>query len=303
MLNELSPLKWGMIHQGDCLDLMNDIDDQSVDMILCDLPYGTTQNRWDSQIPLPKLWNAYRRIIKPRGVIALTAQGLFTARVILSNPEWFRYKYVWVKSKPTNFLNARRQPLRQHEDVCVFYSRPPVYRPVMWQAMPYDKGIRKDQHTGSYGEFNPVHVKSTGERFPTDTLYCKTAESEGGMVWHPTQKPVALGRYLIRTFVKPGGLVLDNAFGSGSFLVAAIMEGCRYLGIEKNEEVHLFKNERIDYLRVAHERLQIAEEEFSNGTPAPPLFSSIHPAARPASVGEPCMVSVTDDLLSIKRKG
>ena len=118
--------------QGDCLEKMTYIEDHSVDMVLCDLPYGITQNRWDSVIPLDQLWCQYRRIIKPRGVVALTSQGLFTARLILSNEEWFRYKFVWVKSKSTNFLNARRQPLRQHEDICIFYDQQPDYHPVMW---------------------------------------------------------------------------------------------------------------------------------------------------------------------------
>lgn len=219
----------GELLQGDCLQVMKGITDDSVGMILCDLPYGTTQNKWDSVIPLNELWQEYRRIIKPKGVIALTSQGLFTARLILSNEEWFRYKFVWVKSKSTNWLNARRQPLRQHEDICIFYDQQPEYQPVMWNSEPYDKGTRKDQYTGSYGDFRPSHVKSAGERFPTDALYCKTAESEaGGRVWHPTQKPVALGRYLIRMFTKPGEIVLDNAFGSGSFLVAIDLENSEY---------------------------------------------------------------------------
>ena len=230
--------------------------DESIDLILCDLPYGFTQNKWDSEIPLQELWSQYRRIIKPKGVIALTSQGLFTARLILSNESWFKYKFTWVKSKPTNFLNARRQPLRQHEDICIFYQRQPNYSPVMSQGEPYDKGTRKAQYTGSYGDFKPSHVKSNGERFPTDVLYCKTAESEpGGRVWHPTQKPIALGRYLIRLFTQEGDTVLDNAFGSGSFLVAAALERRRFIGIEKNEEVHLFKKKQIDYIRVARERL------------------------------------------------
>lgn len=283
--------------QGDCLDLMRNIADQSIDMILCDLPYGTTQNKWDSQIPLDQLWEAYRRIIKPRGVIALTSQGIFTAKLILSNEEWFRYKFVWVKSKPTNFLNARRQPLRQHEDICIFCARQPKYRPVMWLAEPCDKGTRKDQYTGSYGDFKPVHVTSSGERFPTDTLYCKTAESEpGGRVWHPAQKPVALGRYLIRIFVEKGGLVLDNAFGSGSFLVAAAMEGCRYVGIEKNQEVHLLKNERIDYMKVASERLATVDTMVAQEKSLPPLLSSLQPSARRDHIGVSCMVDVEDGL-------
>ncbi len=265
------------LYEGDCLDLLDSLDSRSVDMILCDLPYGTTRNKWDSIIPLDRLWKHYKRIIKPRGVIALTSQGLFTARLIMSAESWFKYKFIWVKSKPTNFLNARRQPLRQHEDICIFYRQQPDYHPVIWYADPYDKGCRKDQYTGSYGDFKPVQVKSNGARFPTDTLYCKTAESEsGGRVWHPTQKPVALGRYLIRMFTDPDGIVLDNAFGSGSFLVAAALEGRRYIGIEKNEESCQFKNKPIDYIDVAHRRLL----EVKNMKPRdyPSLFSSIDTA-------------------------
>ena len=267
------------IHEGDCLDLMADVKDASVDMILCDLPYGTTQNKWDSVIPLDRLWAHYERIIKPRGVIALTSQGVFTAKLMLSKEKLFKYKFVWVKSKPTNFLNARRQPLRQHEDICIFYKQQPVYRPVMWYADPYDKGHRKAQYTGSYGDFSPVQVKSDGARFPTDALYCKTAESETGRrVWHPTQKPVALGRYLIRMFTGEGDLVLDNAFGSGSFLVSAALEDRRYIGIEKNEESRQFKSEPINYMDVARQRLlEVENMELVN---RPPLFSSIEAAGK-----------------------
>ena len=287
----------GDLYQGDCLEIMKDIPDQSVGMILCDLPYGTTQNKWDSVIPLDELWAEYQRIIKPRGVIALTSQGIFTAKLILSNEAWFRYKFVWVKSKSTNFLNARRQPLRQHEDVCIFYGKQPDYRPVMWQAEPYDKGTRKAQYTGSYGDFKPVQVKSSGERFPTDTLYCKTAESEaGGRVWHPTQKPIALGRYLIRMFTGPDDVVLDNAFGSGSFLVAAAMEGRRYIGIEKNEEVHLFKKERIDYMAVAHERLEEVRQMFASNEEPPALLSALQPSARTGTIKRRGMVDVDEVL-------
>jgi len=283
----------GQIYQGDCLDVMKHLDDNSVDLVLCDLPYGTTQNKWDSLIPLDELWKEYRRILKPEGVIALSSQGIFTARLILSNEMWFRYKFVWVKSKPTNFLNARRQPLRQHEDICVFYGSQPNYRPVMSQGQPYDKGIRKAQFTGSYGDFKPVQVKSDGERFPTDTLYCKTAESEaGGRVWHPTQKPVALGRYLIRMFTGDGDVVLDNAFGSGSFLVAAAWEGRRFVGIEKNEEVHLFKEERIDYIEIAKQRLAEVECFIKKREPPAPLFAALQPGARAGQPNRKGMVDV-----------
>ncbi len=285
----------GSIHKGDCLEVMKTLEEQSVDMVLCDLPYGTTQNKWDSLIPLDALWEQYRRLLKPGGVVVLTSQGLFTARLIMSNEAWFKYKFVWVKSKPTNFLNARRQPLRQHEDICVFYPKQPLYRPVMSDGEPYDKGIRKNQYTGSYGDFKPSHVRSNGGRFPTDALYCKTAESEsGGRVWHPTQKPVALGRYLIRLFTDENDVVLDNAFGSGSFLVAAAIEGRRYVGIEKNEEVHLFKKQRIDYIQVAKQRLAEVKESEKNGLTPEPILSTLRTSARIGRTAKRGMVDVDD---------
>lgn len=288
----------GKLYEGDCLQVMCRIEDQSIDMVLCDLPYGTTQNKWDSVIPLDRLWAEYQRILKPKGVIALTSQGIFTAKLMMSKEEWFRYKFVWVKSKPTNFLNARRQPLRQHEDICIFYGRQPEYRPVMWQAEPYDKGRRKAQYTGSYGDFKPVQVKSDGERYPTDALYCKTAECEaGGRVWHPTQKPVALGRYLIRMFTAPGDVVLDNAFGSGSFLVAAAIEGRRYIGIEKNQEVHLFKEEHIDYMNVARKRLEEVKQMIKAGEQASPIFSDLQPSARVGRLKRSGLIEV-DNIIS-----
>ena len=245
------------LFEEDCLECMKEIPDESIDMILCDLPYGTTQNKWDSIIPLEQLWSEYNRIIKPNGAIVLTSQGLFTARLILSQPKLYKYKWVWEKSKPTNFLNAKKQPLRKHEDVCVFYKKQPTYNPQMTEGEPYNKGVRKNQLSGSYGDFQPVHVQSDGERYPVDIVYVKTAESEGEVV-HPTQKPVALGRYLIKTYTNPGDIVLDNTFGSGSFLVAALLEGRNFIGIEKNEDVALFKKEKIDYIDVAKRRLFLA---------------------------------------------
>lgn len=244
------------LFEGDCLEILSQIPTGSVNLILCDLPYGTTQNRWDSVIDLERLWKQYRRILAPKGAIVLTAQGIFTAKLILSNEDWFKYKIVWEKSKSTNFLNAKKQPLRKHEDICIFYDRPATYNPQMTPGLPYDKGVRKDQLSGSYGDFLPVHVKSDGERYPSDVVYFKTAESEPGRsVWHPTQKPIELGRYLVRTFSNVGDVVLDNAFGSGSFLVAAAMEKRKFIGIELNKEVHRFKNERIDYVALAADRI------------------------------------------------
>lgn len=246
----------GELIEADCLAAMRNIPDGCVDLILCDLPYGTTQNKWDSVIDLVALWAEYERVLKPNGAVVLTSQGVFTAKVILSNERMFKYKIVWEKSKPTNFLNAKKQPLRKHEDICVFYRKQPAYNPQMTAGKPYDKGVRKDQLSGSYGDFLPHHVRSEGGRYPNDVVYFKTAESESERtVWHPTQKPVELGRYLVRTYSNPGDLVLDNACGSGSFLLAAALEDRRFIGIERNQEVHLFKDKRVDYIEVARNRL------------------------------------------------
>ncbi len=252
--------------QGDCLEVMKHLPNNSVDMVLCDLPYGTTQNRWDSVIDLKKLWKEYNRVVKANGAIVLTSQGIFTAKLILSNEKNFKYKIVWIKSKATNFLNAKKQPLRKHEDICVFYKKQPNYNPQMTNGEAYDKGFRKNQLTGSYGDFKSNHVKSNGERYPTDVvfyeeqniadyIYVKTAESEG-TVYHPTQKPIELGRYLIKTFSKPGDIILDNACGSGSFLLSAILENRRFIGIEKNENVLLHKVKPVNYIKICIDRIE-----------------------------------------------
>lgn len=258
--NKEYPLFKSMVNnvvQGDTIAKMKELPDSSVDLLLVDLPYGTTQNKWDSVIPLPDLWEQYHRIVKENGAMIFTASGMFTAKLILSNPKEYKYNYTWIKSKATNFLNAKRQPLRKHEDILVFYRKQPTYNPQMTSGSAYSKGIRKDQITGSYGDFKPVLVKSKGKRYPVDVLYFKTAEAEGKVV-HPTQKPVALVRCLIRTFSNPGDVVLDNTSGSGSFLVAALQEGRNFIGIEKNENVALFKKQKVDYIEVTKSRINQA---------------------------------------------
>jgi site-specific DNA-methyltransferase (adenine-specific) len=252
------------IVQGDCLNIMENFPDGCIDFIICDLPYGTTQNPWDQIIDFGRLWQCYKRIIKPNGAIALTGHGLFTAKLIMSNPDWYRYKIVWIKSKAPNFLQANRQPMKKHEDVCIFYQKQPVYHPQMTVSNPYNKGLRKPTLTGSYGNFHPSVRISKGERYPNDCIffeepkedwvYCKTAEGEGH-VFHPNQKPVALGQYLIRTFTDPDQIVLDNAAGSGSFLVAAAREGRRFIGIEKNEHARRLKTEHTNFIEACRERL------------------------------------------------
>lgn len=269
------------LYNGDCLEEMNKIADNSVDMILCDLPYGTTQNKWDKVIPLNDyievdgkvyyendyklklflegyskkevlslwkknkkvgLWTQYNRVLKDNGVIALTSHGAFTAELIESNRKNFKYKIVWEKSKSTNFLNAKKQPLRKHEDICIFYKKQPTYNPQMTEGKPYNKGVRKDQLTGSYGKFSPVEVKSDGLRYPTDIIYFKTAESEGP-VYNATQKPVALCEYLIVTYTNKNAIILDNTMGSGTTGEASLNTGRYFIGIEKDiDSFNISKN-------------------------------------------------------------
>lgn len=240
--------------KGETIEKMKELEDHSIDMILCDLPYGHTQNNWDSIIPLDLLWEQYERIIKPNGAIVLTSSGLFTAQLMLSNPNLFKYKTIWVKSKATNFLNAKHQPLRKYEEICVFYKKKPTYNPQMTIGDSYNKGFRKNQLTGSYGDFSSVEVKSNGERYPIDVIYYKTAESEGE-VYHPTQKPIELGRYLIRTYTNPGEVVLDNTCGSGSFLVAAVLEGRNFIGIDLDEDSTQFKKQNVSYVEISKRRI------------------------------------------------
>lgn len=251
------------VHEGDCLDVMKRIPDESIDMVLCDLPYGTTQNKWDSVIPLDELWKQYNRIVKKNGAIVLTSYGIFTAQLMLSQPKQFKYKWIWEKSKATNFLNSKKQPLRKYEEVCVFYRKQPTYNPQMREGEPYDKGFRKNQLTGSYGNFSPVLVKSDGDRYPVDIVYFKTSESEGE-VYHPTQKPVELGRYMVRTYSKPGDIILDNTSGSGSFLVSAVLEGRNFIGIELNEHTKQFKDKNMDFIGISKQRIYEAYNSLDN---------------------------------------
>ena len=234
---------WLML--GDCLERMKEIPDGSVDMILTDPPYGTTACKWDSMIPLEPMWEQLKRIIKPNGAIVMTASQPFTTTLIASNMKMFRYCWVWKKSKATNFLNAKKQPLRKHEDICVFYKKPPTYKPQMTKGDPYTKGIRKNQLTGSYGDFSAIEVKSEdGMRYPTDVVYFKTAESEGAVL-HSTQKPVALMEYLIKTYTNEGETVLDFTMGSGSTGVACKNLNRKFIGIELDEEYFKIAQDRI----------------------------------------------------------
>ena len=231
---------------GDCLTEMQNIPDGSVDMILCDPPYGITACKWDSIIPFEPMWEQLNRIVKPNGVIALFGTEPFSSKLRLSNIKNYKYDWIWEKSKATGFLNAKKQPLRAYENISIFYSLQPNYQPQTTQGAAYNKGVRKLQTLDDvYGKFNQVEVKSEGKRYPRNVIYFKTAESEG-KVYHKTQKPVALLGYLIRTYTNEGETVLDFTMGSGSTGVACVNTGRNFIGIELDEKYFNIAKERID---------------------------------------------------------
>jgi DNA modification methylase len=232
------------ITNNNCLEELPKLEDNSVDLILVDLPYGTTQCKWDEVIPLDKLWLEYNRIAKPNAAMVFTSSQPFTSVLINSNIKNFRYCWVWEKSKATGYLNSKKMPMKSHEDVCVFYRKMPVYNPQMWQSTPYNKG-KAHRPTDVYGKQSAVLVKNdTGLRYPRSVQYFKTAESEG-KTFHPTQKPIALLKYLIKTYSNKGDVVLDNAMGCGSTGVAAIETGRRFIGMELDAEYFNVASERI----------------------------------------------------------
>ena len=226
------------IVNADCLIEMPKMPAQSVDAIISDLPYGTTCAPWDSVLPLATLWAEWKRLLKPGGAIVLTASQPFSSVLGASNLRMLKYSWVWEKSKASNFLLARKQPLKAHEDILVFCDGTPTYNPQKTKGEPF-KGAGRSKK-GSQTELvnnvpNPTFRNdNNGDRFPRSVQYFVTAESEGCL--HPTQKPVALMRYLVRTHTNPGDVVLDVACGSGTTCLAAMLEGRKSIGIEKDEQ-------------------------------------------------------------------
>src|SRR5699024_2866970 len=226
--------------QGDCLELMKDILDGSVDMILADLPYGTTQNKWDSVIPLEPLWEQYERVIKDNGAIVLTASQPFTTDLIASNRQLYKYVWYWQKTKPSNHLNAKRQPLRTIEDIVVFYKKQATYNPKMTKRekpiIGKDTGSQK-----TYGKTKGGYSKEYTHRYPVNLLRFPRDKQV-----HPTQKPVALFEYLIKSYTNEGETVLDNVMGSGTTGVACKNLNRNFIGIELDEEYFKIAQSRIE---------------------------------------------------------
>jgi len=228
----------------EAIDFLKQIDDNSVDMVLCDLPYGQTRNKWDSIIPLDKLWGRYKRIIKENGAIVLFGQGMFTAEVMQSNREMWRYNLIWVKGKrASGFLNANRMPLRNHEDIMIFYKKLPTYNPQMRKGKPTHKRGKLTETNHNYGKFKPLPTRDYGDKkFPLSVLNFERPHPP----IHPTQKPVALFEYLIKTYTNEGELVLDNSMGSGTTAIACKRTGRNFIGCDIEQK----------YVDVANKRLK-----------------------------------------------
>ncbi len=217
------------LYNEDCLERLKLIEDNSVDLILCDLPYGMTRNKWDCEIPLPDLWKQYKRIRKKNTAICLFAKGVFDKKLAVSNMREYKYEWVWEKNIATGFLNARRVPLQAHENILVFYKNLPTYNPQYTKSTPYVSGLRVG-NSENYGSYKSYQTISNGDRFPHDVIKFKCESGQ-----HPTQKPVSLCEYLIKTYTNEGDVVLDNCMGSGTTGVACIRTKRSFIGIEINE--------------------------------------------------------------------
>ena len=227
--------------QGDCLELMKNIPDESIDMILCDLPYGTTQNKWNDCISLDDLWKEYNRIIKKKTAVVLFSQMPFGAYVIMSKPSMFRYEWIYQKPNATGFLNANRMPLKSHENILVFYKSLPTYNPQKRKGNPYNKKSYC-KTSSNYGHYDGSwHTENKdGLRYPIDII---KFNKETGL--HPTQKPVPLLEYLIKTYTNEEETVLDNCMGSGSTGVACVNTNRNFIGIELDEKYFEIAKRRI----------------------------------------------------------
>lgn len=234
---------------GDSIDEMKKIPNKSVDMILCDLPYGTTRNKWDSVIPLDKLWEQYERIIKDNGAIVLTAVQIFASQLIMSRQKLFKYDLIWKKTIASGQLNVNRMPLRLHEHILVFYKKLPTYNQQFTKGKPYTIDRKANYKGEGYNKQTDSFKKNDGFRHPTSVLEFSNPRIKGG---HPTQKPLELFEWLVKTYTNKGDVVLDNTIGSGTTAVACINTNRHYIGIELDKK----------YCKMCQKRIKEATESY-----------------------------------------
>jgi site-specific DNA-methyltransferase (adenine-specific) len=235
----------GKLYKGDCLEIMKELADKTVDMILCDLPYGTTACKWDTIIPFEPLWEQYERIIKDNGAIVLTASQPFTSALIMSNPKLFKYTWVWKKTKATGHLNAKKMPMKNHEDVCVFGKGIITYIPqgTVSGVFKTSRKPRTKETDYVYGEQKEYKTSTTGS-YPKTVIEFANPSGKGQL--HPTQKPVPLFEYFISTYTEEGDIVLDNCSGSGTTGIAAINTNRNFILIEQDGNFFDISSKRIE---------------------------------------------------------
>lgn len=238
-------MKNNIIYHGDCIEGMKILPDNSVDMVLSDPPYGTTRNKWDTVVDMDAFWKEIKRVTKNNSAILIFTQMPFTATAVMSNPKMFRYEWICEKVNSTGFLNARRMPMKCHENVLVFYEKLPVYNPQFEQGKPYKCGL-EDKSSSNYNAIKKFRSENpTGRRFPRDVLKVSW-RSAFGKTLHPTQKPVSLCEYFIKTYSNEGDVILDPFIGSGTTAVAAKNTNRNYIGWELDDE----------YFEIAEKRLK-----------------------------------------------
>ena len=240
-------MKMNVIYYRDCLGGgLQSIPDNSVDMVLTDPPYGTTQNKWDSIVDMNLFWKEIKRVTKDNSAILLFSQMPFTAIAVMSNSKMFRYEWICEKHNPTGFLNAKRMPLKSHENVLVFYNKLPTYNPQMVYGNPHHRGGGENRESTNYGSFSTVISSTTNFYYPRDVIKVNWQESTRGL--HPTQKPVSLCEYFIKTYSNKGDIILDPFIGSGTTAVAAINTERKYIGFEKDDKYFKIAKNRLDKL-------------------------------------------------------
>jgi len=247
----LGSIELNRIYQMDCLEGMKLIPYKSIDMILCDLPYGTTKNKWDSIIDIDKLWEQYNRIIKDNGAIVLFGQDKFSAMMMLSQPKLHRYNLIWNKVLVSGFLNANRMPLRTHEDIMIFYKKAPYYNPQKFKGNKnHSKGSMKTDINNNYGEYGKVdNTELLGDmKHPKSIITFEKPHPSISI--HPTQKPVELCEWLIKSYSKENDIILDNCMGSGTTAIACTLNNRKWIGFETDSKYIELANKRLEQIQL-----------------------------------------------------
>ena len=240
------------LYNDDCIEVMKNLPENYIDMVFCDLPYGTTQNSWDSMIAFDKLWENYDRIVKENGAIVLTSQQPFTSQLIMSNIKNFRYEWIWEKNKATGHLNAKRMPMKSHENICIFYKKLPMYNPQKtmdhkaYGAVKPNISPSTEQKRNYNHHFQPGNDGNTTDRYPRTVQKFSVMNNDDPEKWHPTQKPVELIEYFIKTYSKKNDRVLDNCMGSGSTGIACANLNRKFVGIEIDKEYYDMTKSRLN---------------------------------------------------------